>query len=194
MIRHPGDGRPRADLPRRQRGAALVEYALGMGLIGMLAVIGFRGVTSAAGTQLQRKSNVGAPDLAPLSVAETTTTVPGSTTPEAPTTTLAPFAARASMTGSGVKDHGNIWIATATVTVTNSATNAVVPQAVVTGQWSGSGSGDTSCITQSNGTCQLTLADIDGRTRTSVTLTLSSATSSSFTTVQLPAPLLVNEP
>lgn len=175
-----------------QRGAGLVEYALGMAFIGMAAVVGFQQVTSATGSQMQRKASVGAPDLGSGTPVIVSTTVPGTTTPEGPTTTVPPtYAARVTTTGAGVRDKGNDWIATATVTVRNVATNAIVPQAVVTGRWS-SDNRDTSCITQADGTCPLTLSGIDRRDQTVVTLTIVSAANSSFSSVELPAPMAVN--
>ncbi len=171
----------------------MVEYALGVAFVGAAAISAIQGLEGATGDEVQRKSSAGAPDLGE-SFAQSVTTVPTTITAEPPSTTTEPAAiTRATAVGAGVRDRGNIWIASVTVTVTDASTGAVVPQAVVTGRWGGAG-GDASCITQSDGRCPMTLADLDRRSTTSVTFSVLSVTDGGVATTQAPNTLTIGAP
>ena len=121
--------------------------------------------------------------------------MPTTTTPESPvTTTTPPSGATVTSTGAGVRDRGNIWIATVTVTVVEADSGAYLPQSVVTGVWSGGGGGNASCITQSDGTCPITLSGLDRRTTSSVTFTVVSVAGPGISVAQLPPPITVTAP
>jgi hypothetical protein len=181
---------------RGQRGATLVEYALGLAAVAAAVTLGVQGIEGAAGDELARKRGAGSPDLEEL-YAESVTTVPTTTTPEGPSTTVATdVAVRVTSDGVGVSTKGKSgsWIATAMITVTDATTGAPVADSVVTGRWAGGSGGDTSCITQSDGSCPVTLSGLKVDSSPSVTFTVVGVSSVGLTRHELPPVLTIKAP
>jgi hypothetical protein len=85
----------------------------------------------------------------------------------------------AALSGSSEAGGKKRWSALATVTV-HDAGHAPLADATVTGNWSNGASGSSSCTTNGNGTCTLTMSGIRNNTG-SVTLTVSSISGDSVT-------------
>lgn len=145
---------------------------MAMALVVVVSVAAISRIESGAASEYQRKSNLGSPDLeegsAPTAPPNNTSTVPDGGS----TTTIAPSQVTIVVSGSATStDKGNKWIASVTVTVTDSATGLPRPSVKVEGSWTGGAGGGASCITQSAGQCPVTLESLTNGTA-SVTFTV----------------------
>ena len=147
---------------RRDRGAAVVEYALIVGLAVLVCVPAITWMQDSTEREFQsRSASAGAPDLGNVSpTSSPTTTVPTTTTPPS-TTTPSSVVATASLAAT-TNRQGNTWSATVTATVVDQ-NGAPVSGATVTGSWNPVLSGETSCTTQANGQCTMTQAGMEAR-------------------------------
>lgn len=135
-----------------------MEYALGTGLIVVTLLGAINHFQDGMQKELQDKQSAGAPDT-DEGVAPTLPPVSTSTIPDGGSTTTVPagavsVSANGSSTSTG---HGNKWIATVNVTVTDTASGSPMSSVNVTGNWTNGASGGGSCITVSGGTCTLSL-------------------------------------
>jgi Flp pilus assembly pilin Flp len=147
---------------RRDRGAAVVEYALILGLAVLVGVPAINWMQDSSEREFQsRSASAGAPDLDDVvPTSSSTTTVPSTTTPPSTTTALS-VDATASLAAT-TNRQGNTWSATVTATVVDQ--NGVpVSGATVTGAWDPVLSGETSCTTGANGQCTMTQAGMEAR-------------------------------
>ena len=147
---------------RRHRGAAVVEYALILGLAVLVSVPAINWMQDSSEREFQsRSASAGAPDLDDVgTTTSTTTTVPSTTTP-APTTTPLSVDTTASLAAT-TNRQGNTWSATVTATLVDQ-NGAPVAGAIVTGAWDPVLSGETSCTTGANGQCTMTQAGMEAR-------------------------------
>jgi Flp pilus assembly pilin Flp len=168
---------------RGERGAAIVEYALFVGLLLLGATAAIGGLEDDAESYYDATSNdIGdlpqsaiptftLPDGTPITTttqAPTTTTgpttttspppsttapPPTTTTAPPPTTTIPPATVITQLLDRSTARSGGTWRARFRVTLTNSDTGDRVPAATVTGNFDGYG--NRQCVTNSRGRCNM---------------------------------------
>ncbi len=162
MMRQRGRG------TNRDAGATLVEYALVLTVItsGLIGAVG--SLEDKSGTELSSRGNhIGMPgDGGGGEEVTTTTSPPDSTTSTSAATTVSHIS---NMVGEGTRVNSNKWIAKATFAVVG-PTGAVVANATVSGTWTvdGGSSSSTSCVTSSEGTCNVTRDKLEGEDQNAV--------------------------
>lgn len=168
---------------------------MAMALVVVVVAGGMRFVQREASADLNARSTAGAPDL-DSTYADVVTTVPTTLAPDGgPVTTLPPVDLVASVAKSASKDRGD-WTATVMVQVT--AVEGAVPSNVaIAGVWTIAPSGTqvpVSCLTQADGTCPLTLTELDKRVNTSVQFTITGVTGSGVGNVTTPGAITIGAP
>ena len=148
------------------RAATVVEYALLVALLAVALMSTIQFMEDRGEDRLEdRQENAGAPDvdaLAPPSGGGGGGGAGGggSGGEGGGGSTISPTATLTSSSSA----QGNSWAASVTITVRDPANgNAGVPGVVVTGAWNPATSGQTSCTTNSSGSCNVTQGNMEAR-------------------------------
>jgi Flp pilus assembly pilin Flp len=159
---------------RRDRGAALPEYALAVAAIAVVLVAGVDRLEAGASNEITTRAAAGAPDLAEVTTAATFD--PGTSTTAAPAVTTTTSATSATQSlASSASAKGSKWTMTVTVALTDPSGQPLVG-ATVTTSWSPGGNGTTSCTTTGpSGACNVTqdqmrIADTPSATMTVISV------------------------
>ena len=154
----------------RERAATVVEYALLVALLAVALMSTIQFMEDRGEDRLEdRQGNAGAPDvdaLAPPSGGGGGGGAGGggSGGGGGGGSTISPTATLTSSSSA----QGNSWTASVTITVRDPANgNAGVPGVVVTGAWNPAASGQTSCTTNSTGSCTVTQGNMEARSNKS---------------------------
>ncbi len=166
-----------------------------MALVVVAVLGGLRFLQGQASAELTGKSAAGSPDLEDT-YADVVTTVATTLAPDGGVpTTLPPVDLNASVAKSASKDRGD-W--TATVLVQVSPVSGTLPSNVaITGTWTIAPSGTqvpVSCLTQADGTCPLTLTELDKRVNTSVQFTITGVSGPGVGNVTIPGTITIGAP
>jgi hypothetical protein len=144
---------------RSSRGAAMMEYALVLALVGATSL----GAIKYAQASGQSRLATAAPDIGTPNEMNHLSSVSGSPTPTAPPTTIAASPSstvHVAALSATTAISGQKWIATVTVAVLD-ATGQPVSGVAVVASWSpATGHSQTTCVTRADGTCQLTQQDM----------------------------------
>lgn len=185
-------GRVRGGRGRSEHGAALVEYALAVAGVVVVAASAIGSFETESTKRLEsRTATAGAPDIDEAPV----TSPPGSVPTASPTTTTTTAPASVlpsvSLTGATATANGNRWTATVRVVLVDLVTGAPLTGALVSGLWSPAVGFPTSCQVTTSGACTMTQTqkDSDGLT---ATFTVTGVTGPNLTYVlPVPSPSLV---
>ena len=148
------------DTDQRERGATLVEYALGLALMALALVAGVQAFQDAESDQLQdRGDRIGMPDLdeSPHSTTPTTSNggSPGPSDPPPGTVSVSLGPGTTSDPSVGEADGNNKWKAVVTFHAVDGG-GASLEGVTITGSWSPAGSqSESSCTTDSSGMCEV---------------------------------------
>ncbi|MFP3908175.1 MAG: Flp family type IVb pilin [Acidimicrobiales bacterium] len=146
-------------LPRRRtddRGAGLVEYALGLSLFALVLVVSVDALKDSQNDHLSASGDrIGMPDLdASPTTSTTSTTVPSGDDGDDTDTGDVTVVLDPPPSGTATRDNKNAW--TATVTITAQSGGTPLEGVVIGGSWAPGGEDEeTSCTTGADGTCDL---------------------------------------
>ncbi len=162
------------------RGASVVEYALALGAIMLLVMAGLSTLEDGVTSELdERGSSIGVPEESGVTVTAPTTTAPPTTTTPPPSTTAPPGTVFISALASAANWSGGKWVATVEVSVTDGGSNPV-NGASIEAEWSEPFVSDTSCVTDTSGTCSMTQWNLNSN-RPSTTWTVVSVAAPGLT-------------
>jgi len=183
---------------RDERGATLVEYALGVALLVVVTIPAVAFVRDESTDVVDRRADsLGAPDLdetgTPVTLPPPTTTLPGGSVPPPPESVVT-----VTFTGSSSTVQRNVeWAATIGFQALDDTGNER-ELVTITGQWAGASIVTPipmTCATNLAGRCAVTLRSLPCPTATSVTFTVSSVSGEGVTySGTLPVVITVNRP
>lgn len=176
-----------------ERGATVVEYALGLAVVSLVMIGGAQVMERAAGEEVERKAEAGAPDLDEAYAPPIPTGSDDAGSGDEGTEERVAEAVSATMDGEPSPDGGNHWAATVTVRVAGSSGDGH-SQAVVNGTWTGGGGSGASCVTGTDGTCVMALTKLNRNQVASVTFTTTGVTGDWVAEAELPEPVEVQKP
>lgn len=174
--------------PRRRtddRGAGLVEYALGLSLFALVLVAAVDSLQDSQSDHLSASGDrIGMPDLDASTASPTTsTTAPSGDDGDDPDPGDVSVALDPPPSGVATQDNPNSW--RATVTITASSGGVALEGVVIGGSWDPGGNHEeTSCTTGSDGTCDLVRWKLSSKQQNpdpEATLTITSISGSGYT-------------
>jgi len=182
---------------RSERGATLVEYAMGVALICVASLGAIQFMEDGSTENVERRtSTLGAPDIdetgTPVTIPTPPPTAPGDPPPPPPESLVSISTSQAAT----VVQRNVQWAATVGFTAlddTNNEREAVV----IEGQWTGAGlvaPVAATCTTNLSGICAVTIRELACSQAGPVTLTVTSVSGEGVTLADPPLPLVVDVP
>lgn len=186
-------GRRRHRRARRQRGAVAVEYALATALVVVALIGSIEALGDSTSDELRdRGGAIGAPDLdATGDPAPPPPPTPDPTDPDPPEQ---PEAVVSVSLAAATTTTGNRWSASVTVTALDDRSQpheAVLVEATWTSTSPSFSPQTTQCTTNVNGTCTMTIRNLNKNATPDVSLTITAVTGPGVVPGLLPDPLVV---